>query len=154
MTYDKKREGLLLNAGKDALALLPHFKAREWPDMNNVNYTDSVYLAYGIKREKASTPAPDTDKTPRLTPESPEKNLAVPDPEKVKKDAEIAADIRKEIISRKDISADAKNVKVIANDGSVKLLGKVKTEEEKRVLNELAVQHTARDRVDNQLEVK
>ncbi|HEX2749752.1 MAG TPA: PRC-barrel domain-containing protein [Verrucomicrobiales bacterium] len=153
LSYDKKREGLLLNAGKDALALLPHFKAQEWPDMNNGNYTDSVYLAYGIKKQKATTPAPDTGK-PRLTPESPEKAVAPPDQDQAKEDVEIAASIRKEIVSRKDISPDAKNVKVTTQDGMVKLLGKVKTEEEKRVINELAVQHSARDRVDNQLEVK
>jgi osmotically-inducible protein OsmY len=121
--------------------------------MNNGNYTDSVYLAYGIKKQKATTPAPDTGK-PRLTPESPEKAVAPPDQDQAKEDVEIAASIRKEIVSRKDISPDAKNVKVTTQDGMVKLLGKVKTEEEKRVINELAVQHSARDRVDNQLEVK
>jgi len=154
MTYDKKREGLLLNAGKDAMALLPHFKAKEWPDMNNGNYIDSVYLAYGIKHQQATTPAPGIDKNARLTPLSADKGIVPPDQDKAKEDAEIATSIHKEIISRKDISADAKNVKVITKDGNVKLLGKVKTEEEKRVINELAVQHSARDRVDNQLEVK
>jgi len=154
MSYDRKREGLLLNAGKDAMALLPHFKASEWPDMNNGNYTESVYLAYGIRRQKATTPAPETDKPDRLSLSSPDKILPPTDQEKVKEDAETTANIRKEIISRKDISPAAKNVKVETKDGTVKLLGKVKTEEEKRVINELAVQHSARDRVDNQIEVK
>jgi len=151
MSYDKKREGFLLNAGKDAMALLPHFKSREWPDMNNGNYTESVYLAYGIKHPKATTPAP-ADKNAPLSAEAAAKGLTPATEDK--NDAEIAAGIKKEIISRKDISPDAKNVKVTTKDGSVKLTGKVKTEEEKRVINELAVQYTARDRVDNQLEVK
>jgi sporulation protein YlmC with PRC-barrel domain len=151
MSYDKKRDGLLLNAGKDAMALLPHFKPNEWPDMNSGKYTDTVYLAYGIKKQRATTPGPDTDNPDRLSLSSPDKVPPVVQ-DKVKEDAEITANIRKEIISRKDISATAKNVKIISKDGNVKLLGKVKTEEEKRVINELAVLHTARDRVDNQLE--
>jgi sporulation protein YlmC with PRC-barrel domain/osmotically-inducible protein OsmY len=155
MSFDKKREGLLLNAGKDAMALLPRFKPNEWPDMNNGKYTDSVYLAYGIKRQKATTPASDTAKNERVIPNTLEKGApAASEQEKTKADAEIAAGIKKEIISRKDISPDAKNVKIITKDGNVKLLGKVQTEEEKRVINELAVQHSARDRVDNQIEVK
>ncbi|HWB06489.1 MAG TPA: PRC-barrel domain-containing protein [Verrucomicrobiales bacterium] len=144
LSYDNKREGLILDAGKDALALLPHFKAGEWPDMNSGTYLDSVYLAYGIKN-KATIPAADTDKTAKVVPET---------PEMVKQDAEITSSIRKEILARKDISADAKSAKVATKDGKVTLKGQVKTAEEKRVLNELAVQHTDRDSVDNQLVVK
>ncbi len=151
LSYDTKLESLVLDVTKNSLAQLPHFTTREWPDMNKGIFIDTVYAAYGIKPQSATTPAPAGEKLTRNTPETTEKAV---DPQKSKQDAEITADIKKEIISRKDISAEAKTVKVVTKEGKVTLLGKVKTEEEKRVINELAVESTDRDRVDNQLEVK
>jgi len=63
-------------------------------------------------------------------------------------------EIRKEITSTKDISVDARNVKIITANGQVTLRGPVKTENEKRLIGEIAAKVAQSTNVDNQLEVK
>jgi hyperosmotically inducible protein len=69
-----------------------------------------------------------------------------------KADINITADIRKRVVDAK-LSVDARNVKIITQDGKVTLRGPVKTEEEKQRIEEIAVAVAGADRVDNQLEV-
>lgn len=70
-----------------------------------------------------------------------------------KSDTEITASIRKGIIS-KDMSMNAQNVKIITQNGKVTLRGPVNSDEEKRVITEIAGQVVHADAVDCQLEVK
>ena len=62
--------------------------------------------------------------------------------------------IRQEIIAAKDMSVNARNVKIITANGRVTLRGPVKTEEEKRLIGEIAAKIAQPENVDNQLEVK
>ena len=62
--------------------------------------------------------------------------------------------IRKEITSTKDLSMSARNVKIITTNGVVTLRGPVKTENEKRLIGEIASKVAQSTNVDNQLEVK
>jgi osmotically-inducible protein OsmY len=64
------------------------------------------------------------------------------------------AQIRKEIIAAKDMSVDARNVKIITIDGHVTLRGPVNTAEEKHLIGEIAERIAGAGNVDNQLEVK
>ena len=69
-------------------------------------------------------------------------------------DIDTTAQIRKEIIAGKDMSVNAKNVKIITNMGHVTLRGPVDSAEEKRIIGDIAGKIANSKNVDNQLEVK
>ncbi len=69
-----------------------------------------------------------------------------------KADIDITAEIRKRVVESK-MSVNAHNVKIITQDGMVTLRGPVKTEEEKRTIEQIALTATGANKVDNQLEV-
>lgn len=67
-------------------------------------------------------------------------------------DINITADIRSRVVDTK-MSIDAQNVKIITQNGKVTLRGPVKTDEEKRKIEEIATAVAGAGNVDNQLEV-
>jgi osmotically-inducible protein OsmY len=71
-----------------------------------------------------------------------------------KSDRETMAKIRRSIIHDKTLSTDAHNVKVIAQNGTVTLSGPVRSDEEKRAVEEKAAAVAGRDHVTSQLTVK
>jgi len=70
-----------------------------------------------------------------------------------KADVTTTAQIRKEVVGTKDMSVNAQNVKIITNTGKVTLRGPVNTDEEKRLIGEIANKIARAENVDNQLEV-
>ena len=71
-----------------------------------------------------------------------------------KSDVNTTARIRKQIVAGKEMSVNAKNVKIITSHGRVTLRGPVDTEEEKRLIGVIAIDIALVENVDNQLEVK
>ena len=69
-----------------------------------------------------------------------------------KADIKTTADIRKRVVAEK-MSTDASNVKIITQDGKVTLRGPVKTEDERKKIDEIAADVAGADKVDSQLEV-
>ena len=68
-------------------------------------------------------------------------------------DVETTARIRSALVENDRLSTSAKNVKIITREGQVTLRGPVTTEEEKRIIAEVAAR-SAPGRVTNQLEVE
>jgi hyperosmotically inducible protein len=68
-------------------------------------------------------------------------------------DRQLAKDIRKAIISDKSLSTYAHNVKVIAQNGTVTLKGPVRSDEEKKSVEEKAAQVAGANNVQSQLSV-
>lgn len=68
-------------------------------------------------------------------------------------DRTMTQDIRKGVVGADGLSMDAKNVKIITEDGVVTLRGPVKSAEEKEKIASIAQGTTGVKRVDNQLEV-
>jgi hyperosmotically inducible periplasmic protein len=68
-------------------------------------------------------------------------------------DRTITQNIRQAITGDDSLSTNAKNVKIITNDGTVTLRGPVKSEKEKTEIEAKARQVAGVKRVDNQLEV-
>jgi osmotically-inducible protein OsmY len=67
----------------------------------------------------------------------------------------ITKEIRQQIIERRELSTAAKNVKVITDDkGAVTLRGPVKTDDERRELEQIARNNAQGGQVNNQLVVK
>ena len=70
-----------------------------------------------------------------------------------KKDVQLAADIRKRVMESQ-MSSDAKNAKIVVQDGKVTLRGPVKNQEEKDSIGRIAADLAGAANVDNQLEVQ
>jgi len=69
-----------------------------------------------------------------------------------KEDIATTADVRKRIVGT-EMSTDAKNVKIITENGRVTLRGPVKSLDEKTQIEKIALQVAGEGKVDNQLEV-
>jgi hyperosmotically inducible periplasmic protein len=68
-------------------------------------------------------------------------------------DRAITQSVRQAITSDSSLSTDARNVKIISQDGNVTLRGPVKSEKEKQDIEAKAKQVAGVKKVDNQLEV-
>lgn len=68
-------------------------------------------------------------------------------------DREIASKIRKSLVSDKTLSTYAHNVKVIAQDGQVTLKGPVRSENEKRAVEQKAAEIVGAAHVTNEISV-
>ncbi len=71
-----------------------------------------------------------------------------------KTDIDTTAQIRKGILNLEDLSVNARNVKIITLDGRVTLRGQVNSEEEKRLIGEIATRIATSEHTENQLEVR
>lgn len=69
-------------------------------------------------------------------------------------DRELARNIRRSIMDDKSLSTNAHNVKVIARGGKVTLKGPVRSEDEKRAVEEKATAVAGQGNVTNQLTIK
>ena len=68
-------------------------------------------------------------------------------------DRELTRQIRKAIVSDKSLSTEAHNVKILTKDGAVTLKGQVKTEDEKKVVEDKASSVAGSGKVTSELSV-
>ena len=68
-------------------------------------------------------------------------------------DRELTQKIRRAIMDDKTLSTYAHNVKIIAQDGQVTLKGPVRTEDEKKIVEAMAIEVAGAGRVTNQLSI-
>lgn len=148
--FNSERDTLQLDASKEMLSSAPHFQASQWPDFQQPGYAGGVYRAYKVQPYFAS----EADNTERNVRDRKNRNLTPMDQGNSKVDLTTTAQIRKEIIAGKNMSVNARNVKIITNNGQVTLRGPVNTAEEKRLIGEIANRIALSENVDNQLEVK
>jgi hyperosmotically inducible periplasmic protein len=71
-----------------------------------------------------------------------------------KADRQITAKIRKAIVSEKDLSTYAHNIKIITVNGEVTLKGPVQTEDEKQKVASVVANVVSPDKIVNELTVK
>jgi hyperosmotically inducible protein len=141
---------LQLDASKETLSNAPHFKANQWPDFTQPAYAGEVYHAYKVEPYFST----EVDNTARNVRDRNGRALTPLDQGTSKADIDTTMQIRKEIIATKDLSVDARNVKIITIDGHVTLRGPVNSADEKRLIGEIANRIAGAGNVDNQLEVK
>jgi hypothetical protein len=150
LRFNTDRDTLQLDASKEMLSSAPHFKANEWPDFTEHAYSSGVYRSYNVEPYFNSEP----DNTARNVRDRDNNTLTPLDQGNSKADVATTAQIRKEIVAGKNLSVNAKNVKIITKDGHVTLRGPVNSAEEKRLIGEIAARVVPSGNVDNQLEVK
>ena len=154
LRFTSERDTLQLDTSKEMLSAAPHFKANQWPDFAEPSYADGVYRAYRIEPYFTTNVTTDADNTARNVRDRDNRTLTALDQGNSQADVDTTAQIRKEVIAGKDMSVDAKNVKIITNKGKVTLRGPVNTAEEKRLIGGIADRIAQPENVDNQLEVK
>jgi hypothetical protein len=69
------------------------------------------------------------------------------------RDIGTAQKIRRAIVEDRSLSTEARNVKIFTSNGVVTLRGPVRTEEEKRIIEDKAERIAGRDRVRNEIDV-
>ena len=154
LRFNTDRDTLQLDASKEMLSSAPHFKANQWPDFSQPSYADGVYRAYKVEPYFTTNATTGVDNTRRNVRDRDDQTLTPLDQGNSKADVATTAQIRKEIIAGKNMSVNARNVKIITNNGRVTLRGTVNTAEEKRFIGEIAERIARSENVDNQLEVK
>lgn len=106
--------------------------------------------AVRVNTDSAKPAADNTDRNERdrkdtaLTPGDQGENEA---------DRGITQQVRQSVMKEDDLSMNAKNVKIITNNGIVTLRGPVDSESEKAVIGRLAQSASGVKQVDNQLEI-
>jgi hypothetical protein len=162
--YDESEKVLHLEATKDSLQNAPHFDTTRWEELR---HQPDTIVGYRGDRVFTSEPTRDTvkDRDVSREPVKPD-NSAVNERDRAgkevtpidqgnnKADTETTARIRKAVMDRDGLSVSAQNVKIITTNGRVTLRGPVESEDERRIIQELAVAATSASSVDNQLEVK
>jgi hypothetical protein len=154
LKYNTEHDTLQLDTSKDMLANAPHFKSNEWPNFNQPAYAGGVYHAYKVEPYFNTDATTEPDNTARNVRDRANGTLTPLDQGNSQADIDTTAQIRKEIIADNEMSTNAKNVKIITMDGRVTLRGPVNSEEEKRLIGEIADRIAQSGNVDNQLEVQ
>jgi sporulation protein YlmC with PRC-barrel domain len=143
LRFDPQARVFQLDTTKEQLSRAPHFSGgAEWP-VQDGPYVSGLYRAYGIE-PYFDTPVQRESDRP----------LTVLDQGTSESDVTLTTSIRKELTAREELSVHARNVKIITINGRVTLRGAVKSEDEKRIVGEIAARLAGQDKVDNQLEVK
>jgi hyperosmotically inducible protein len=116
----------------------------------------AVIVGAGCSRDREApktTAAVEADNTGRNVRDRNDATKTAEDQSENEADRTITQNIRKTINSDESLSTNAKNVKIITNDGIVTLRGPVKSEKEKMDIEAKAKQVSGVKRVDNQLEI-
>lgn len=109
-------------------------------------------IAADTHNEKAA--AADADNTKRNARDADGTTLTPMDQGESEADRTITQQIRKAVVGHDQLSTNAKNVKIITQDGIVTLRGPVKSAEEKATIASVAQKTGGVKRVDNQLEIE
>ena len=153
LRFNADHATLQLDASKESLASSPHFKANEWPDLNQSDYVGGVYRAYKVEPYFTTDATNSVDNTRLNVRDRDSRTLTPLDQGNSQADVDTTAQIRKEIIADSGMTTNAKNVKIITLNGHVTLRGPVNTAEEKNRISAIADRIASAGNVDNQLEV-
>ena len=82
-----------------------------------------------------------------------QKELTADQQGETKQDREITQKIRRAIVNDKSLSTYANNVKIITVGGMVTLKGPVRSEEEKRAIEEKAAQIAGNDKIKSEIDI-
>jgi len=108
----------------------------------------SVVFLVNIPGVCLAQPADNTGINKRDT--SPE-NITADQQSQTKEDREITQKIRQAVVDDKSLSTNAHNVKIITVDGVVTLKGPVRSEDEKRTIEEKAGQIAGKDKIQSEI---
>ena len=118
-----------------------------------------VYSSHGQQatptpRDPASSDSTAADNTKRNSSEENKNTDTAEKQSNSKDDLALTQKVRQAVMKDGSLSMNAKNVKIIAQDGKITLKGPVDSQQEKDTIGTEAGEIAGKDKVDNQLEVK
>ena len=118
-----------------------------------------VYSSHGQQatptpRDFASSDSTEADNTKRNSSEENKNTDTAEKQSNSKDDLALTQKVRQAVMRDGSLSMNAKNVKIIAQDGKITLKGPVDSQQEKDTIGTEAGEIAGKDKVDNQLEVK
>jgi osmotically-inducible protein OsmY len=115
-----------------------------------------VYSSDGqqVPRAPAASDSTEADNTKRNSSEQNNNTDTAEKQSNNKDDLALTQKIRQAVMKDGSLSMNAKNVKIIAQDGNITLKGPVGSQQEKDTIAAKAGQIAGKNKVDNQLEVK
>jgi hyperosmotically inducible periplasmic protein len=116
-------------------------------------YSSQAQQATPAQRDPASD-ATEADNTKQNSSEENKKTETAEKQSNNKDDLAMTQKIRQAVMKDGSLSMNAKNVKIIAQDGKITLKGPVDSQQEKDTIGSDAGKIAGKDKVDNQLEVK
>jgi hyperosmotically inducible protein len=149
LRFNSEHDRLRLDTTKEALSDAPRFKAGEWPDFAQRDYTAGVYRAY----QQEAHLGREADNAARNTRDRGGRTLTPADQGGNESDVTLTQEIRKAVVATDGLSINAQNVKIITVKGRVTLRGPVRTAEEKAMIATIATRVAGAGNVDNQLEI-
>ena len=152
--YDSTNKVVHLDSTREKLEAAPKFEMSKWDESSDPDRVTEVYRTYKVEPYFSTNNASAADNTARNVRDRNSGTLTPLDQGNSQADIDTTAQIRKGILAGKNMSVNARNVKVITNKGMVTLRGPVNTAEEKRLIGEIAANASRMEDVDNQLEVK
>ena len=118
-----------------------------------------VYSSHGQQatptpRDPASSDSTEADNTKRNSSEENKNTDTAEKQSNSKDDLALTQKVRQAVMKDGSLSMNAKNVKIIAQNGKITLKGPVDSQHEKDTIGTDAGEIAGKDKVDNQLEVK
>jgi hyperosmotically inducible periplasmic protein len=107
-----------------------------------------------IPNDPAASDSTEPDNTKRNSSEQNKNTDTAEKQTNSKDDLALTQKIRQAVMKDGSLSMNAKNVKIIAQDGTISLKGPVESQQEKDTIATAAGEIAGKDKVDNQLEVK
>jgi hyperosmotically inducible periplasmic protein len=117
-------------------------------------FLSSGWVVAGAQTTTDQSAAPQADNT-KMNQRDRNADEATADQQKANRsDRDITQQIRKSLVSDKSLSTYGHNVKVITQNGMVTLKGPVRSEEEKKAVEEKAAEVAGADKVTNEIDVQ
>ena len=148
LKYDSEAKTFKIELSKEQLGKQPQFKSGAWPDLHD----EAIGTKMRGVRDSIGGDVNAPDNTANNEQEM-KKNLASPmDQGNSDRDLGLTKDIRSAIVGA-EFSFNAKNVKIISNDGNVTLRGVVESEAEHQAVLKLARAHADPSKITDDIKV-
>jgi hyperosmotically inducible periplasmic protein len=119
-----------------------------------IAYSSQGQQATPTPRDPTASDATEADNTKRNSSEQNKNTETAEKQSNSKDDLALTQKIRQAVMKDGSLSMNAKNVKIIAQDGKINLKGPVDSQQEKDTIAAKAGEIAGKDKVENQLEVK
>jgi len=154
---------VMLDTTKEALANAPHFMSSQWDNAETPEYVTTVYQSYNVTPyfdatgndlNKGADRLEHNDNTAVNAQDRSGATLTPINQGTSEADMDTTRQIRRQVMQAEGLSVNARNCKIITLDGKVTLRGTVNTDDEKRIIGDIAAKVASRANVDNQLMVE
>jgi sporulation protein YlmC with PRC-barrel domain len=148
LRYDDTAKAFMTKLTKEQLGKAPQFKNNEWPNYNEVTSIEALRSYRDTIGGDVTAP----DNSAQNEKEIHENAVDPTDQGNSEKDVKITKDIRSAIMG-KDLSFNAKNIKIITRNGHVTLKGVVASHDEHHAIIKIAGMHANPANVTDNLKV-